>query len=86
MEEGICLHGRMLRVRTVDEPEEFVAGGGGTEEGALHGGCDHAAVLLFDAAHHHAEVMAFHDHANAFGVNLFLDIRCNLLGEALLQL
>ena len=86
MEEGICLHGRMLRVRTVDKPEEFVAGGGGTEEGAQHGGCDHAAVLFFDAAHHHAEVMAFHDDADAFRIDFLLDIGGNLLGEAFLDL
>ena len=76
----------MLRVRTVDEPEEFVAGGGGTEEGALHGGCDHAAILLFDATHHHAEVMAFHDDTDAFRIDLLLYIRGDLLCEAFLYL
>ena len=76
----------MLRVRTVDEPEEFVAGGGGTEEGAQHGGCDHAAVLFFDAAHHHAEVMAFHNDTDAFRIDLFFYVGSDLLREALLYL
>ncbi len=76
----------MLTAYTLDEPEEFVAGGGGAEERSLHGGGDHAAVLFFNAAHHHAEMMAFHDDADAFRIDLLLDVRGDLLREALLYL
>ena len=55
-------------------------------ERTKHGAGDGLAVLLFDAAHLHAEVARFNDHANAFGADFFLDGLRDLAGHTLLNL
>ena len=68
------------------ESEKLVAGLLVVAETAEHGAGDGLAVLLFDAAHLHAEVARFDDHADAFGTDLFLDGLGDLAGHALLNL
>src|SRR5271169_3910532 len=55
-------------------------------ENANHGRRDGGGILLFDAAHHHAEVAGFDDDADALRCDGFLDRVGNLAGEALLHL
>jgi hypothetical protein len=43
-------------------------------------------MLLFDAAHHHAEVAGFADHADALGLQHFVMRFGHLVRQALLQL
>ncbi len=68
------------------EVEEFVAGGDGVVEAAEHGRGDHAGVLLFDAAHHHAQVLGFDDDADALGLEGVHEGAGDLVGETLLHL
>ena len=55
-------------------------------ERAKHGAGDGLAVLLFHAAHLHAEVAGFNDDADAFGTDFFFDGLSDLAGHALLNL
>ena len=55
-------------------------------ERTKHGAGDGLAVLLFHAAHLHAEVARFDDNANAFGADFFFDGLRDLAGHALLNL
>src|ERR1035437_2067405 len=55
-------------------------------EGAQHGAGHGAGVLLFHAAHHHAEMTGFADYAHAHRVDNLLDGLCYLLRQTLLNL
>ena len=77
---------RMGKSRLFDEGHEFGADAGIGAEGAEDGGGDGDGVLFFDAAHHHAEVGAAHDDADALGAGDVLDGMGDLFGEALLDL
>ena len=66
--------------------EEFVARGDGAVDGAEHGGGDHAGVLFFYAAHHHAQVAGFDDDADAGGFQGVHEGAGDLVGEAFLHL
>src|ERR1700757_1631862 len=69
-----------------DQGEEFGAGFFRVAEAAQHRTGDGRGVLLFYAAHHHAEMARFDDHADALRLNNFLDGLGDLGGEALLNL
>ena len=55
-------------------------------ETAEHGRGHHFAVLFFDAAHHHAEMLRFDNNTDTFGVDWLHEGFCNLAGKALLHL
>src|ERR1700722_7085327 len=55
-------------------------------EAAQHGRGDGGGMLLFHAAHHHAEMTGFDDHANTLGLDYFLNGLGDLGGETLLNL
>lgn len=76
----------VLPFRGTGEGQEFVASLFVVAEGAEHGAGYGLAVLLFDAAHLHAEVAGFDDHAYALGSDFFLDGLRDLTGETLLDL
>src|SRR5579883_2515825 len=75
----------VVRGALADEGEEFVAGVLPLED-ADHGRCHCGGVLLLDAAHHHAEVAGFDDHADALRRDDVLNGVGNLAGEAFLHL
>src|ERR1700726_1970328 len=56
-----------------DQGEEFGPRFFLVAEAAQHRGGNRGGVLLFDAAHHHAEVAGFDDDANALRLDYFLD-------------
>src|SRR5207237_6691480 len=47
------------------QAQEFLAGPYVFQENAAHRARDCLRVLLLDAAHHHTQVVRFHDHAHA---------------------
>ena len=59
---GFCL---ALSRSLADDAEELAAGAGIGAESAEEAVCDDEAVLLLDAAHHHAEVARLDHHADA---------------------
>ena len=69
-----------------DQLQKLVARGVGLVEAPKHGGGDHAGVLLFHAAHHHAQVPRLDDHADALGFEVVHQRAGDLVGQALLQL
>src|ERR1700757_3081459 len=69
-----------------DQGEEFGAGFFGVAEAAQHRAGNGRGVLLFYAAHHHAEMARFDDHAHALRFDDLLDGLGDLRGEALLNL
>src|SRR5258707_6050681 len=68
------------------ERQEFVAGLFVVAERAEHGASNSLAVLLFHAAHLHAQVARFDDYADALRRDFFLDGFGDLAGHAFLNL
>src|SRR5712664_2637535 len=64
------LYRRGLSPSVSDQRQEFVACLLVMPEGAQHGAGDRLAVLFFDAAHLHAQVARFDDHAHALRADL----------------
>jgi hypothetical protein len=75
-----------LGIFRAHERKELVARLLVVAEAAEHGAGHSLPMLFFDAAHLHAEVAGFDDHANAFGTDFFLNRRGDLAGEAFLDL
>src|SRR4051794_11397896 len=78
-----CL--KAVAVAITNEREEFFARFDVAER-ALHARSDGGGMLLFDTAHHHAEVAGFDDDADAERVDDLLNRLSDLGGEALLYL
>ena len=72
--------------RSADEAEEFISGLllGAKDAEHLAGRGD--GVLLFDPAHHHAQMPRFHDHGHPLSLELGLQGFGNLDGQTLLNL
>src|ERR1700682_6157023 len=76
-----------LRVgSTLDQAHELGPRLGIGLEDAQHAAGEDAAVLLFDAAHLHAEVIGLDDDADAHGFQVFLQALGDLPGHTLLHL
>src|SRR6266404_7161680 len=69
-----------------DQGQKLLAGRRRFAKRSQHGRGNHHRVLLFDPAHHHAQVARFDHHAHALGVDRLHDFLGYLLGEALLKL
>ena len=69
-----------------DQRHEFVASILARAKGAQQAAGDHVRVLLFDAAHAHAQMLCLDDDGHAQGVQLFHDDGGDLIGHALLHL
>jgi len=81
-----CLSFCFLGTLRANKREKLVARLLIVAEAAEHSARHRLAVLFFDAAHLHAQVTRFNDHANAFRADFFLNGRGDLAGEALLNL
>lgn len=66
--------------------QELGARGRVSLENPAHGGRDHCAARLLDAANYHAEVLRFDDYASAPGLEFFDQGVRYLAGQAFLQL
>src|SRR6266478_1097831 len=75
-----------LALRGADEREKLVTSLLVVTERAEHGARHCRTMLLFDAAHLHAEMAGFDDHADALRRDLFLDGVRDLAGQTLLNL
>src|SRR5258708_39731341 len=75
-----------LALRGADEREELIARLLVVTKRAEHGASNGLPVLLFNAAHLHAEMAGFDDHANSLRSDFFLDGMRDLAGQALLNL
>ena len=73
-------------IGSFDERKELLAHLFVGAERSEHRGGDHLAVLLLDAAHHHAEMLRLDDDADALRLRLGHDGVCDLLCHALLNL
>src|SRR6266851_335397 len=69
-----------------DQREKLIARLLIVTESAQHGAGHRRATLFFHAPHLHAEVAGFDNHADALRSNFFLDGRCDLVGQAFLNL
>ncbi len=61
---------KQLRRGFLDQVQKFLAGDRVVVEATENGARSHNAVLLFDAAHHSAEMSALHYDADAFGLGV----------------
>ena len=68
------------------QPHKFLPGARVVEEETCEGAGGRDAVLLFNAAHLHAEVAGLDDDGDAFRLQGLLNAVTDLLGEALLDL
>src|SRR5437879_13436348 len=75
-----------LRSRPPNESQKLVARGFAIAECAQHRAGDCARMLLFNPAHHHAEMPRLANHTNADGVDDGLNALGALLRSALLDL
>ena len=75
-----------VRTLAANQREELISGLLLFPEAAEHSGCDRSGVLLFDAAHHHAEVAGFDHYADALRFDYTLDGLGDLRGHTLLDL
>lgn len=69
-----------------NEFKELITRGRVAAEAAEHGGCYHAGVLFFHTAHHHAEMLRFNHHTNAFRGNRIHQGGGNFVGKTFLDL
>jgi len=70
----------------LDEVEELRARAGIIPEPTEQSGGNGERVLLFNAPHHHAEMLSFDDDTDALSADELLKRRGNLLGHAFLDL
>src|ERR1700694_1729739 len=75
-----------LALSGADQRKKLVRRLRSVTEGAKHGAGDGLAMLLFHAAHLHAEMAGFDNHADTLRSNFFLDGLRDLAGHALLNL
>src|SRR5205807_5249497 len=82
-------HGNAVTLRVgdaLDQSHELSPRFGIALEDAEHAAGEDAAVLFFDAAHLHAEVIGLDDHAHAYRFEVLLEALRNLPRHPLLEL
>ena len=75
-----------VQVSSVYERQKLAADFFVVSERAENRACGHHGVLLFNAAHHHAEMAAFHDNAHALGAGGVQNGRGDFLCKPFLDL